>query len=84
MFPADENDLVIRRGAIGMRSQGFENGRKLVKSQFYIVLSDNPPSDGQFSYVFGYLTAGYSVCDELSKMGHGENVIISDLGIFVK
>ncbi|XP_046447591.1 uncharacterized protein LOC124196515 isoform X2 [Daphnia pulex] len=67
MFPADENDLVIRRGAIGMRSQGFENGRKLVKSQFYIVLSDNPPSDGQFSYVFGYLTAGYSVCDELNK-----------------
>jgi len=84
MFPADENDLVVKRGAIGMRCQGFENGRKLVKSQFYIVLSDNPPSDGQFSYVFGYLTEGYSVCDEISKMGHNENITIFDLGILLK
>lgn len=84
MFPADENDLVIKRGAIGMRNQGFENGRKLVKSQFYIVLGDTPPNDGQFSYVFGYVTQGCSVGDEISKMGHDENITISDLGIFSK
>ncbi len=53
MYCADKNDLEIKKGAVGMRVQGLDSkGQKLVKFQFYVLLTDEVPSDGQFSYIY--------------------------------
>ena len=65
-----------------MRVQGLDsNGHKLVKSQFYVVLSDEEPNDGQFSYVFGYVIEGCEVCEVISKMDPSEKIVVGDLGV---
>lgn len=80
LYLADVNDLEVKRGAVGMRFQALdENHQKLVKSQFYVVLTNNPPP--QFSYVFGYVSKETcSICEEISNMSIGENIVIKDLG----
>lgn len=81
-YPADENELEVRRGAVGMRIQGYRDEKKLVKSQFYIMLNESGPCDSHFSYVFGYITEGIEVCDAISKRNVAvEKVIVSDLGL---
>lgn len=78
LYPADVNDLQIKRGAVGMRVQGIDQtGRNLVKSQFVIALTDTPPP--QFSYVFGYVIKGDSICEKISCMTNS-NIFIQDLG----
>lgn len=81
-YPPDENDLEIRRGAVGMRVQGFDGDKKLVKSQFYIVLGESEPADRYFSYVFGYVIEGCDVCDLVSESNSSQQKFtISDLGL---
>ena len=82
MYLADETDLEIKRGAIGMRTQGYQDEKKLVKSQFCIVLSDLHPGDRNFSHVFGYVIEGSDVCEAISKRNVSvDKVVVSDLGI---
>lgn len=80
MYPTDKNELPITKGAVGMRIQGYQDGQQLVKSQFYIVLNDEVPNDKQFSYVFGHVIDGYSVCSAISHMDVNDNIEIMDLG----
>ena len=68
LYAADNNTFKIQRGVVGMRMQAVENNKKMVKSQFYIVLNDSPPNDMLFSYVFGCVKDGLTVCDSISRM----------------
>ena len=78
LYPADQNDLEIKRGAVGMRIQGSE---KTVKSQFYILLDNKLPSDKLFSYVFGYVTEGLEVCDDIStNLSIVDQMFVADVG----
>ena len=61
-----ENDISHLRGVISMARNGYSMNS--ASSQFFICNADAPHLDGQYA-AFGYVLAGLSVVDSITKEG---------------
>lgn len=64
-----KNDLKHKKGALAMARSGEPDS---AGSQFYVTLADANNLDGDYA-VFGEMTKGEEVLDELNKLKTGEN-----------
>jgi hypothetical protein len=84
VYMADRSPLKRTRGAILLRLKRDVTKTHcfIVSSEFFILLQDKPDPNPE-STVFGFVTDGLAVCDNMSLLDFGkDHVTISEAGFF--